>query len=324
MLQIRHNMDLKHKTTIGLGGKTPYYLSIKSARDMLEFAELESKLGIPFKILGGGSNLIIADESLCKELPFGILDIDIVEEISCRPFIADEKEILPPLVKEYLQHDHALFKEVTVSAGYKVPRLLQFCKENGLTGLEGLVGIPCRLGGTVAMNAGAYQTEVSDVLHQAEIYHKNYGIIKCSRKDMELSYRKSSFFHQGKKLENPVILSAVFIFPQTDKAIVKDKMEKNLLTKKNSQPIHARTAGCAFKNPVGENGKKVSAGLLLDKAGLKNIKVNAMQFSKIHASFLENTGDGKTKDAIELLNIAKDKVLTLFNIHLEEEVKLWK
>ena len=164
MLQIRHNMALKHKTTIGLGGKTPYYLSIKSARDMLEFAELESKLGIPFNILGGGSNLIIADESLCKELPFGILDIDIVEEISCRPFIADEKEMLPPLVREYLRRGHTHFTELTVSAGYKIPKLLQFCKENGLTGLEGLVGIPCRLGGTVAMNAGAYQTEISDVL----------------------------------------------------------------------------------------------------------------------------------------------------------------
>lgn len=325
MLQVQHNISLTNKTTIRLGGITPYYIRIKSKQDILEFAELEDKLNIPFKILGGGSNLIIADESICKELPFGVLDIDIADELTSMPFIPFEHEqkTFPPLVQRYAEKQQQNFVKIHVGAGYKIPKLLTYCKENGLTGLEGLVGIPCRVGGTVTMNAGAYQTEIGDVLLQVEIYHKNYGILALTRENMDLSYRKSAFFADNTLLQDCIILGADFIFPVIDKNIVKEKMEKNYQTKKNTQPIQALTAGCVFKNPCNEKGEKISAGLLLDKAGLKDIHIGAMQFSKIHASFIENTGNGKTKEALELLSLAKNKILTLFNIQLEEEVKIW-
>lgn len=322
MLQVQQNISLKNKTTIRLGGITPCYVKIKSKQDMLDFAELEEKLGIPFKILGGGSNLLIADESLYKELPFGVMDIDIANELTGTPFTPEGK-MLPPLVQNYMEKQHKNFVKVHAGAGCKIPKLLAFCKENGLTGLEGLVGIPCRVGGTVTMNAGAYQTEISDVLFQVEIFHKKYGIQTLTRENMQLTYRKSALFYNTELLQDFIILGADFIFPVIDKTVVKEKMEKNYQTKKNTQPIQALTAGCAFKNPCNEKGEKISAGLLLDKAGLKNIHIGAMQFSKIHASFLENTGSGTIKDAMELLQLAKDKVLTLFNIQLEEEIKIW-
>lgn len=323
MLQIQQNISLKNKTTIRLGGITPCYVKIKSRQDILDFAELENKFNMPFKILGGGSNLIIADESLCKELPFGVLDIDIANELTGIPYVPEEKSMLPPLVQAYLEKGHKDFVKVHAGAGYKIPKLLAFCKEKGLTGLEGLVGIPCRVGGTVTMNAGAYQTEISDVLFAVEIYHKSFGILTLSRENMDLTYRKSTFTWQKELLHDFIIVGADFIFPVSEKKLVAEKMEKNLRTKKNTQPIQAFTAGCVFKNPCNEKGEKISAGLLLDKAGLKSIHVGAMQFSNIHASFLENTGNGTTKDALNLLSTAKDKVLTLFNIQLEEEIKIW-
>lgn len=323
MLHVQQNISLKNKTTIRLGGITPCYVKIKTRQDMLDFAELEDRLQIPFKILGGGSNLLIADESLCRELPFGVLDIDIANELTSMPFTPEDKSLLPPLVRSYREKEHKNFVKVHAGAGCKIPKLLAYCKENGLTGLEGLVGIPCRVGGTVAMNAGAYQTEINDVLFQVEIFHKKFGILTLTRENMNLTYRKSAFTFNTALLQDYIIVGADFIFPVIDKTIVKEKMEKNYQTKKNTQPIQALTAGCAFKNPCSEKGEKISAGLLLDKAGLKNIHVGAMQFSKIHASFLENTGNGRTKDAIELLLLAKDKVLTLFNIQLEEEIKIW-
>lgn len=323
MLQVQQNISLKNKTTIRLGGITPCYVKIKSRQDLLDFAELENRLHIPFKILGGGSNLLIADESLYKELPFGVLDIDITGELTSMPYVPDDKNSLPPLVRSYMENGHKNFVKVHVGAGCRIPKLLAFCKENGLTGLEGLVGIPCRVGGTIIMNAGAYQTEIGDVLFQAEIFHKELGLLTLTRENMEFTYRNSAFTSNNTLLHDFIISGADFIFPVIEKNIVKDKMEKNLQTKKNTQPIQAFTAGCVFKNPCNEKGEKISAGLLLDKAGLKTIHVGAVQFSYIHASFLENTGNGTTKDALELLSIAKDKILTLFNIQLEEEVKIW-
>ena len=164
MLQVQQNISLKNKTTIRLGGITPYYVKIKSRQDILDFAELEDKLRIPFKVLGGGSNLIIADESMCRELPFGVLDIDIADELTSAPCMPEEN--FPSLVQKYVEN--------------KVPKLLQYCGINGLTGLEGLVGIPCRVGGTVNMNAGAYRTEINDVLSRVEIFHKQYGIVNLT------------------------------------------------------------------------------------------------------------------------------------------------
>lgn len=324
MLKLEHNISLKNKTTIHLGGIAPYYCKIKSAQDLLAFMEQEHKLP-PHKVLGGGSNVIIADESICKELPFGILDIDIADKAEYAPLQAKNlpSGSLPPLVQKKLAQNHKDFVHVRLGAGHKIPALLQQCRKNGWSGLEGLVGIPCRVGGTAAMNAGAYQTEIGDVLFAAELFHKDFGIVRLTKENIVCEYRKTHFFLNGKELLNGIITKAEFVFPAENAAAVCEKMEKNFQTKKNTQPVQAYTAGCVFKNPCNENGEKISAGLLLDRAGMKGRKINGMQFSNIHASFMENTGNGTFKDALELINTAKDKVLTLFNIQLEEEVKIW-
>lgn len=324
MLKLEHNILLKNKTTIRLGGLAPYYCKIKSAQDLLAFTEQEQNL-LPHKILGGGSNVIIADESLCKELPFGILDIDIAGEAECTPLQAKNlpNDCLPPLVQKKLSQNHRDFAHVCVGAGHKIPSLLQLCRKNGWSGLEGLVGIPCRVGGTAAMNAGAYQTETGDVLFAAELFHKDFGLVRLTRENIVSEYRKTHFFLNGKELQDYIITKAEFIFPEENPKEISERMEKNFQTKKNTQPVQAYTAGCVFKNPCNEKGEKISAGLLLDKAGMKGFKINGMQFSGIHASFMENTGSGTCRDALELLNTAKDNVLTLFNIQLEEEVKIW-
>ncbi len=321
MLTIQNNIELKNKTTIRLGGVAPYYLCIKEAKDLLEFQNIETKLSIPFKILGGGSNLIIADNSLYSELPFGILDIDINE----KPIITAITKTaypLPPLAEKILTQNKQLFS-VSVGAGYKIPKLLQLCKENGFTGLEGLVGVPGRIGGAVFMNAGAYKTEINDVLYSVTLFHKQYGLITLSRENFYCEYRKFIPSYQHTQLTDFIITNVEFIFPVIEKHIVTNTIKENLITKKNTQPVNAFTAGCAFKNPYNEKGEKLSAGRLLEKAGLKEININDMCFSPIHASFLQNKGNGRTKDALELLALAKEKVSALFNIHLEEEVKLW-
>lgn len=322
MLNIEHFVRLKNKTTIRLGGLAPYYVTIRSVGDLLDFAEWEQNISLPFRILGGGSNLIIADESICKELSFGVLDIAIAPQENIAFVYPDELECLPPIAGTCTEH-YEKFAKVTVGAGYKIPKLLKLCGENGFTGLEGLAGIPCRTGGTVAMNAGAYKTEINDVLYEVEIFNKNIGIQKISRKDIKGGYRKMHLYYQNQEIQDCIILNAAFVFPVISPQTVRRTIQNNYQTKKNTQPLQAFTAGCVFKNPCGENGEKISAGMLLDKAGLKNFRINGMRFSPVHASFLENTGNGTFNDAMELLSAAKDKILTLFNIQLEEEAKIW-
>lgn len=319
---MQNNIELKNKTTIRLGGAAPYYLCVKTTEDLLDFAEHRHAYPLPFKIMGGGSNLIVADKSIHKELPFGVLDMDIAEEAQIAPFTDFESNI-PPLAQKYLENGHKDFVSVSVGAGYKIPKLLRICKENGFTGLEGLVGIPCRVGGTCAMNAGAYQTEIADVLYKVKIFVSGCGILSLDRGSMHFAYRHCSFGCQGNISEDPLIVEAQFVFPKTDPQKVGKCMQQNLQTKKNTQPVQAFTAGCTFKNPLDKDGKKISAGLLLDKAGLKNFSVNGMRFSPVHAAFLENTGNGTAKDALELIETAKEKVRQMFGIQLQEEVKIW-
>ncbi len=330
MLQVLENIELRRKTTLRLGGIVPFFYDIRTEDDLMELPKLSEKIGMEIRILGGGSNLLITDESLGHAndiLNFSVAQIQMSyenEEKFREVFLWQDDALAPPLAKQaLLANEHGKALRAKVGAGMPIQRLLKLCADQGCTGLEGLMGIPGKIGGAVAMNAGAYLDEMDNVLESVGVYTKELGFLTLNRDEFVNTYRCFTPYYNNSPIKDYVICNASFIFPFTEREKIKEKMHTNLIAKKGTQPIKAYTAGCVFKNPIDENGVSISAGKLLDEAGFKGKELNGMRFSPIHANFLENMGHGDAHSALELIKEAEDKVLADTSIQLQREVKLW-
>lgn len=366
-MQILENIELRKKTTLRLGGTVPFFYDIRTENALCELASIEEKISMPIHLLGGGSNLLITDESMGHKgdiLPFSVAQIQISYENEDKfqdTFIWQDDELAPPLAKQYLaQNLTEKTLRAEVGSGMALQKFLKLCAEKGCTGLEGLVGIPGKIGGAVAMNAGAYLSEIDKVLETVRIFHKEYGFLDLTRHNFENTYRSFIPYYKGVKLQDFIISGASFVFPVIERDKVKANMHEHLLAKKSTQPIKAFTAGCVFKNPELhrdeqiieisktekttteknvnhiENIEKskeiykttvekqsISAGKLLDEAGMKGKEHGGMRFSPIHANFLENIGNGTISSALALIEEAIEKVYSHTQIKLEKEVKVW-
>ena len=331
MQEVLQNIELRKKTTLHLGGIVPFFYDIRTEEALAQLPELAEKIGMEIRILGGGSNILVADESLGHKddiLNFSVAQIQISyenEENFKEAFIWRDDTLTPPLAKNTLRADeNAKALRVEVGAGMPTQKLLKLCAERACTGLEGLIGLPGKVGGAIAMNAGAYQCEIDQVLETVRIYTQKTGFLTLTRDQFVNSYRSFTPLHNAIALENYTICGASFVFPVINRDNVKAKMQENLIAKKATQPIKAYTAGCVFKNPLNEDGSSISAGKLLEEAGFKGKELNGMRFSPIHANFLENFANGNAHSALQLMQEAQDKVFSCFNIKLEREVKLWQ
>ncbi len=328
MLQYQENIELRKKTSFRLGKEVPYFYNLTKKEDLVYLVEAEKEIGLPIKILGGGSNVLVADASLNSKryLDFAVAKVQIHYENEDKfeeYFVWQDDELCPPLARKSLKEkltDKAL--RLKVGAGLNIAALLKNCAKAGASGLEGLAGVPGKVGGAIAMNAGAYGCEVADVLESVEIYDKNHGYLTLNRLNFTNSYRKFNVFYENTKLEDYIILGASFVFPAIERQLVQKRIDENLDSKKQGQPIKAYSAGCIFKNPM-IDGKTVSAGKILDELGLKGFEKDGIRFSKVHANFLENLGTGNTKTVLEMMDMAKEKVFRSYNIQLENEVMLW-
>lgn len=338
-MQVLENIELRKKTTLRLGGTVPFFYEIRTESELFELAQIEQKKGLPIYLLGGGSNLLITDKSMGHSndmLPFSVAQIQIryEEEKFQDIFLWQDDKLAPPLAKKYIAQgitEKTLRAEV--GAGFAMQKFIKLCAEKGCTGLEGLVGIPGKLGGAIAMNAGGYFCEMDQVLETVRIFHKQYGILNLTRENFNNSYRSFMAYHPENKeqLTDYIICGASFIFPVIAREQVKTKIQENLDYKKSTQPIKAFTAGCVFKNPNKEVRSlkhtciegNISAGKLLEEVGMKGKEYGGMRFSPLHANFLENMGNGDTKSALILIEKAIEAVYIHTDIKLEKEVKVW-
>lgn len=282
--------NLSELTTIRLGGQA---LALLEPEDRNEIAELENrakKFGAPLYPIGRGSNLLASD----GDLPIVLASLNRLTKL----------EIISR------EEDKAL---VYAEAGVPLPRLLRFCLANGLSGLEGLAGIPGHVGGACAMNAGSFGATIADNISELEIWD-GQNFVKINKDDLQASYRRLLIKGYAKL---PLVAAAIFILTFSSKGAIFGRMNLNYLHKKSRQPIHAWSAGCAFKNPSSE----LSAGKLLEECGFRGKKLGAMCFSQKHANFLVNEGKGDSSQAFELLHLAKEAVSVKTGIELEAEIR---
>ena len=191
------------------------------------------------------------------------------------------------------------------------------CSRRGLDGLSQMAGIPASIGGAIRMNAGGRYGSISDHLHSVT----TIGIDGTPREhgidQLEFDYRSCS-------IQDPVITGATFRMQPDDPARVREKVKEIFRYKTGTQPLAEKSAGCVFRNPIGPDGQRISAGRLIDEAGLKGTARGGACISEHHANFFTTIPGSSTDDLLELIRIARDAVHEASGIRLETELVIWR
>lgn len=238
-----------------------------------------------FFVLGKGSNTVINPDS---EFP---------------PIIQISSAYKPPVV-------HGTVLEA--GAGVTVNQLMNISKEDGITGLEFMAGVPASVGGMVAMNFGCWGTEISDILISAEIMKEDGSIHHMLASELQFSYRNSVLQH-----EPFIVLSATFSVGKEKPDVVKDRIHSNIQTRLASQPLRDMTFGSTFRNPSG-----LYAGKLLEDYGFKGYRLGPVMFSEKHANFMVNLGGATYDDVVRLMQRVESEIRAKRGLSLSAEVML--
>ena len=281
---LEKKVKLSAWTTIGVGGEALFFASPSSEKEVCQCLRWAAQKGVPVFPLGGGSNVIFSDEGFAGLVIY-----------------------LGRMRKFRLVGEEVIEAECGVPTAWAVRQVARL----GLSGWECLSGIPGTLGGALKMNAGGKYGEIQERLLWVDWMDETGEVYRSRREEIHFAYRFSSI--------PGVILRAGFRLEKKEKTLVEAKTRAILLEKKASQPFGKKSAGCVFKNPVGD-----SAGRLIDQAGLKGMGVGRAVVSKKHANFVLNLGGARADDIFKLVELVRQRVWQRFGVWLETEVKMVK
>lgn len=273
-------------TSLGVGGP----MDIIRVRDLGRIGELIAFLrerGVGWRLLGGGTNLLVADEGLDEVALHLVRDPDGLEFEGNR---------------------------VSVSTALNLGTTVMECAKRNLGGMEGLVGVPGTVGGALHMNAGAYGTEIKDVVRAVTVFRGAAGKLEVLQTDqLSFEYRGSSF------AEDDILLSVTLELPERPYEEILGRVKQCNQKRRASQPVNEKSAGCIFKNPPG-----LSAGKMIDELGLKGWRVGGAVVSERHANFLVNRYGATAADFFALMDVIRERVWKTYGVELKEEVVVWK
>lgn len=283
--QIRLDEPLAQHTWLKIGGPAQVFAEIKSVEALKRIVKAAEAEGIPVRILGGGSNLLIRDEGVSG----------LVIQLSGDEF----KQIT--------------IEGTTVRAGGSalLSHVISQTVSAGLAGLECLVGIPGTVGGAIRGNAGGRHGEIGQFVKSVEVMTSQGEIVTRSGDALTFGYRTSS-------ITDDVILSAELDLKTGDIDELTRRMRQVWITKKASQPFSFQSAGCIFKNPRG-----LSAGSLIEQAGLKAMRIGGAEVSDRHANFIVTTPGATSADVLNLISAIQARVREHHGIDLETEITIW-
>lgn len=276
---------LSDYTSFRIGGPADAVLLPNTEKELLSLLCFLKGVSIPFRVIGNGTNLLFSDEGFRGAI------------VSTR----------------HVRGVSVLGQTVRAAVGTPLNVLCRTLAEHSLDGFSSLYGIPGTVGGAVFMNAGAFETTVSDFLDFVSVYRLEDGKIEAlSKKDLRFSYRFSAFHEKM----NEVILSAEFSFPRGLQEEIREKMRQNIEKRMETQPTALPCAGSAFLRP-----KDGYAASWIEKAGLKGARVGAAAVSLKHAGFIVNLGGATAKDVLSLIALVKRTVEEKFGITLIPEIE---
>jgi len=201
-------------------------------------------------------------------------------------------------------------KFVTVGAGYSLIKLAMETIEKGLSGLEFAAGIPGSVGASTAMNAGAYNSDMSNIVKSVKVLNEEMKIVTMSNTDLQYEYRDSFL----KKNPTYIVLSTTFELSSGNKEEMKELVKERRIKRTSSQPLNMPNAGSVFRNP-----EIMPAGALIENCNLKGFNIGDAEVSTKHANFIVNKGNATGKDIIDLINEIKKQVKNKYNVDLKLE-----
>jgi len=198
-----------------------------------------------------------------------------------------------------------------VGSGVRLARLLRFCLKKGLRGLEGLAGIPGTVGGALVMNAGTKTGTIGDAMVWISVLDAGGNRIRLQKNQLNFGYRAMQLPTES------LVLGAALQFHADSREALRGRLRQMLIQRKDNQPHGWPSAGCVFKNPPGQ-----SAGALIERVGLKGLRVGNSQVSSKHANWIINLGDARASDILVLIGLIERRVEKEFGIRLEREVRV--
>ena len=278
---------MKKHTSFKIGGTADYFFkatTLEELQNIIKFAKIKE---FPITIIGNGSNLLVTDKGIRG----------LVIKIDIKKLKIEKKDE---------------FAVIEVGAGNKLMALATKMKDEELSGLEGLSGIPGSVGGAIVMNAGAYGKEMKDVVLSTTCMDKNGKLYTFSNEEQEFSYRNSIF-----QKKDYIIIETKLKLEYGKKDEIQKKMEEYFKSRKEKQPIKYPSAGSSFKRQEG-----IITAKLIDDVGLKGYKIGGAQVSEKHAGFIVNYNNATATDVINLIDYIKEKVYSKYGIKIEEEIKI--
>jgi len=280
-VEVREWEPLWKHTTMGVGGPARFWIHLPDQESARVVVRTLREAEIPFYPLGGGSDVIVMDEGY-------------------------DGAILHPGGARALEIQD---RRVIVGAGWVLTRLLQKLGEVGLGGLEGLYGIPGTVGGAVAKNAGAFGQEIAEAVVWVEVITPEGEILRVPAEEAGFVYRDSRVRTLG------VIWRVALQVHPGDPAAIFQRMREIYARRTATQPYGVHSSGCIFRNPPGD-----AAGRILDRLGLKGLRVGGVEVSHVHANFLVHRGEGRARDVVELVRTLHHRVREATGIQLWPEV----
>ncbi|MBB02889.1 MAG: UDP-N-acetylmuramate dehydrogenase [Rubinisphaera brasiliensis] len=272
-------------TWLKLGGPAQYFIEPRSVEELCEVVKCCQESDIPLHVLGDGSNLLIRDEGVSGA----------VLRLSAGDFADVSIE----------------GTEVKAGAGAALSHVISRAVAAGLTGLEDLAGIPGTIGGAIVGNAGGRSGELGSKVTSIDVI-THRGEVETIPADL------INFQYRGSHIDAPVVLSATLQLEQGDPNEITRRLRKTWIMKKASQPLSSQSAGCIFKNPRG-----LSAGALIEQAGLKGTRIGDCEVSDVHANFIITHENTTSDDILRLIDLVQSKVEDENGVELELEVKVW-
>jgi len=283
---VTENVPLAPKTWYRIGGPAKWFIQPRTVEELQEAAIRCSENDIPIFVLGLGANLLVSDAG-----------------VNGAVFRLDQ---------EFWRRVKFENNVVEVGSGVDMQKLILRTVRQGLAGIECLAGIPGTIGGGIRMNCGGKFGDIGARITRVQVMDTAGTLYERLKDDMVFEYRSTN-------ISAAFILGATLELEEDDPERIMQRTKEIWMFKRNSQPLNTKNAGCIFKNPRG-----LSAGALIDQAGLKGMQIGGAEVSTKHANFIIAHPGCKADDVLKLVKIIREKVYDKNEIHLESEVRIWE
>jgi UDP-N-acetylmuramate dehydrogenase len=294
-VDVATDVPLGAMTWYGIGGPADLLVRPRSVQGLATLVQRARREGIPVRVLGSGANLLVADEGVDG----------IVVKLDA------------PAFTETRYNAKGEVDTMRVGAGADLAKVLNDTVRRGLEGLAQMAGIPASVGGALRMNAGGAYGSIGDAVHSVGVLDHAGEVRVYPASALRFDYRSTN-------IPDGIILWGAFTLRETDPVALRERVKEIFAYKKSTQPLADHSAGCMFKNPVDRaTGARTSAGMLVDKAGLKGTRIGGAEISQRHGNFFTVLPGARSADLVALVKLAKAGVKERFGVDLETEVAFW-